>query len=78
MDLALPLAGFSSFHATIEIRRLPARYAQRLPLTMLEVLSEERNLSAMVGVVSNLAIDSLHNRMGFPTNGHGPLKILLG
>jgi hypothetical protein len=36
---------------------------------------EERNLSAMVRVVGNLAIDSLHDRMAFAANSHSPLKV---
>src|SRR5258706_16327310 len=78
VDLWLPLAGFPRQHPTIEFRRLPARHAQRLPLIMLEVLGQEHNLSTVVGVMSNLAIDGLHQRMGLSTNGHRPLQILLG
>src|ERR1700730_9326862 len=73
----LPLAGFSSKHATIEVRRSLARYAQRLPIVMFQMLCEKQDLSAMVGVVSNLAIDGLHHRMGFSTNGYRPLEIVV-
>ena len=72
----LPLAGFAAQDATIEFRGLLARHAQRFPLSMLEVLGEEHNLSAMVGVMRHLAIDGLHHRMGFAANGHGSLQIL--
>jgi hypothetical protein len=44
---------------------------------MFEVLGEKDNLSAMVGVMGNLTIDSLHDRMGFSPNGYRPLQILL-
>src|ERR1700730_11270962 len=73
----LPLTGFAGEHPSIEVRRSLARYAQRLPLMMFEVLCEKHNLSAMVGVMSNLAIDSLHDRMGLATNGYRPLQILV-
>ena len=59
--LPLPLARLAHTHPAIEFRGLLARDAQRFPLRMFEVLGEEHDLSAMVGVMRHLAIDGLHH-----------------
>jgi len=71
----LSLAGFTGEHAVIEVRRLPARYGQRLPVVMGPMLGEENNLPAMVRVVRDLTIGGLHHGVGFAANSDGPLQI---
>jgi hypothetical protein len=71
------LAGFACQDAAIESSGLSARHAQTHPVDILEVLGQKHNLSAMVGVMSNLTIDGLRDRMEFSANGYRPVQIVL-
>src|SRR5260370_18968271 len=74
----LPLTGFPGQHSPIKFRRLVARDAQRLPLAGLEVLGQEHDLSTVVSVVGDLAINGLHYRMRLAANGDGSLEVCVG
>ena len=42
---------------------------------MLQVLGQEDDLSAMAGIVRNLAVDRLHNRMRLASDSYGVVEI---
>src|SRR5579863_1970261 len=74
----LALAGLAGTDARVELLRLSARHGERLPLWMVQVLGQQHNLSAVIGVVGKLAVDGLHDRMRLAADGHGARQIIVG
>jgi len=62
------LAGFSRLYPAIEFSGIALGNAQGLPLAVLEMFRQNDNLAAVIGVMRNLSIDGLQNRMRFTTN----------
>jgi hypothetical protein len=59
----------------IELRRLILRDAQRLPVCRSKMLGKKDDLADVVRVMSQLAIDRLHDRVHLPTNHHRAQQI---
>lgn len=72
------LGSFSGGDFPVEFSGLLLRDAQCLPFLTREMLGKEHNLSDVVGIMADLAIDSLHHRMRFRANGDGSSEIRIG
>src|SRR5712692_3642213 len=62
-------------HRRVELRRLAARNAERLPVACLQVLGQKHNLSYVAGVMGELPIDRLHHSMPPAANEDRPQKV---
>src|SRR5579872_1945861 len=78
MHSFLPLAGLAGLNAPVEFVRAPTRHAQRLPPVGLKMFGEKDDLTAMIRVMRNLAVDGLHDRVGFAADGDGSDEIGIG
>ena len=75
-DLRLSaLAGLARPDTPGELCRLAARNAQALPVRTPQMLRQKNDLSAVVGVVCELAIDALHHGMRLAADGDGAREI---
>jgi hypothetical protein len=72
-----PLADFLSRYPLIELLRLAPRHRERFPLRGLQMLRQENNLSAMIGIVRNLTINRLHHRVRLPADLHRPVNVAI-
>src|ERR1700690_653277 len=74
----LPLPSLSRQDSPVKLRRLVSRHAQRSPFAGRVVFGQENDLSAVVGVVRDLAVDGLHHRMRLAANGDGGSDVSVG
>ena len=59
---------FFGRNSLIEFFRLASRHRQRFPLLGLQVLRQEHDLAAVIGVMCDLTIDGLHHRVRLSAN----------
>src|SRR5579872_914496 len=73
--LALTLARFSAGDLLVELCRLVPRNAKTVPTGVLQVLGEKHDLSHVIGVVRQLAVNRLGDGMRLSPNGHAASEV---
>src|SRR5579883_2381431 len=74
----LPLADLAGRHSLIKIAGFPARNRKRFPLCSAEMFRQHDNLTGVIGIMRQLAVHGLHDRVGFTADGDGARKIAFG